>query len=114
MPDWIPPPEPVTWELVPPVSFGSTTYTAVTLRSPTAGNLLKATAVPGESGVQVTMRLIAAISAEGIPYEALLQVPSWQIEQMSSYFEMFNGAPLPGPLAARAAAALAALLSPAA
>ena len=109
---WTPPPEPVKWDLVPPVTFGSATYTGVTLRSPTAGNLLKATAVPGETGVSVTLRLISAISAEGIPFEAMLMVPSWQIEQMSNYFEMFNGAPLPGPLAERAAAALEDTISP--
>lgn len=97
---WTPPPEPVTWSFTPPLAFGSASYATCTLRAPTPADVLKATAVRGESGLAVTLRLIAAISAEGIPYEALLLAPSWQIDQMSSYFEAFSGAQMPGPLAA--------------
>jgi hypothetical protein len=57
------------------------------------------------------LRLIAAINAEGAPFEAIMGLPAWQIEQMSGYIEMFNGSPLPGPLEARAAAAARAALA---
>jgi hypothetical protein len=111
---WIPPPEPVTWDLAKPVKFAGASYNAITVRAPTSADLVKATAVAGESGLVVTLRLIATISEEGIPFEALLKVSSWQIDQISSYFDSFNGAPLPGPLAARAAAEAAAVQAEAA
>ena len=60
--------------------------------------MLKATAVRGASGMEVTLRLIANISAEGVPYEALLDLPAWVVDQMSNYLDGFNGAPLPLPL----------------
>ena len=97
--EWTFPPEPVTWILAKPVAYGGTTYTKITLRAPTAGDIINATAIPGQSGLAIALRMVSAISAETIPYEALLSVPSWQIEQMSNYFESFSGAPLPGPLA---------------
>lgn len=97
-PGWSPPPEPVTWELPRPLVFGTATYPTITLRAPTAGNVLKATAVRGVSGMEVTLRLIAAISGEGVPYEALLDLPSWVCDQMSEYLDSFNGAPAPAPL----------------
>lgn len=96
--DWTPPPEPLTWTLPKPIPFGSVTYSAVTLRAPTAGDMLKAMAIPGASPYQVAMRLIAGVSAESIPYEALASVPAYVIEQMSNYLDTFGGAPLPDPL----------------
>ena len=98
MSDWTPPPEPVTWTLSPAIEFGSASYSAITLRAPKASDVLKATAVRGEFGLATTLRLISAISAEGVPFEALVHVPSWQIDQMSGYLDSFNGAPLPVPL----------------
>jgi hypothetical protein len=103
---WIPPPEPVKWD-IKPVALGSTTYTTVTLRAPTPADIMKATALRGESGMAVALRLISAVSGEGIPFEALAQIPAWQIEQMSNYFESFTGAPLPDPLREAAAANMA-------
>ncbi len=114
MSDYIAPPSSVTWTLDPPVALGSSTYSSVTLRAPTGADVLKSIAVPGENGLQVTLRLISGISQEGIPFEALMLVASWQIEQMSHYLEMFNGAPLPGPLVQYAAAVRAASAPPAA
>jgi hypothetical protein len=61
--DWVPPPEPLTWTLDRPIPFASATYGTVTLRAPTAGDVLKATAIQGASGTDVTLRLIAAVSA---------------------------------------------------
>ena len=103
MSDRTPPPEPVTWELDKPLSFGPATYPAITLRAPTAGDVLKATAVRGAAGMEVTLRLIAAISAEGVPYEALLSLPAWVVDQMANYFDSFTG-PLPIPLRQEASA----------
>jgi hypothetical protein len=100
---WTAPPEPVVWT-IKPVAYGGTTYTTITLRAPAAGDIIKATAVPGQSGLATALRLISAISGETIPYEALLSVPAWQIEQMSQYFESFSGSPLPDPLAPNATA----------
>ena len=97
-PAWQPPPEPVTWELQRPIAFGSATFSTVTLRAPTAGDVLKATAVRNASGMEITLRIIAAISGEGVPYEALLSLPSWIVEQMSRYLDSFNGNPPPLPL----------------
>jgi hypothetical protein len=104
--DWTPPPEPVTWT-IKPVALGTTTYTTVTLRAPTTGDIIKASAVRGEGGMTVALRMISAVSAEAVPFEALLKVPAWQIEQMTNYFESFSGAPLPDPLRLAAEANLA-------
>jgi len=97
--EWKPPPEPVTWTIKPVVN-GTTTYTAVTLRAPTPADILKATANARENSLSQALRLISAISEEQIPFDALLKVPTWQVEQMTGYFESFSGAPLPGPLRA--------------
>jgi hypothetical protein len=97
-PVWAPPPGPVTWELDPPLKHNGGTYVAVTLRAPTAGDVLKATAVRGASGMEVTLRMISSISGEGVPYEALLLLPAWMVDQMSGYLDSFNGAPPPLPL----------------
>jgi hypothetical protein len=99
--EWTAPPEPVTWDLPKPLVFGSVTYATITLRAATAGDILKATAVRGASGMEVTLRLIANISGEGVPYEALSGLPAWIVDQMSSYLDSFNGAPLPIPLRPR-------------
>lgn len=95
---WIAPPEPMTWLLPAPIQFGSAAYPTVTLRAPTAGDVLKATAIPGASGMQVTLQLIAKVSVEQIPYEALPALPAYLVEQMGSYMDLFGGAPLPSPL----------------
>ena len=96
--DWVPPPEFVPWTLPAPIAFGSVTYATVTLRAPTAGDVLKASAIQGASGMDVALRLIAAVSVEQVPYEALRFMPAYLVEQMSGYLDMFGGAPLPGPL----------------
>ena len=96
--EWHPPPEPVTWDLAKPLAFGSATYASITLRAPTAGDVLKATAVRGSGGIEITLRMVANISAEGVPYEALLGLPAWVVDQMSQYLDSFSGAPLPLPL----------------
>lgn len=96
--DWTPPPEPMTWDLPKAIPFGSVTYDKITLRAPTGADVLKAMAVPGASSYDVALRLIATVSAESIPYEAVQSAPAWMLEQMSNYLDMFGGAPLPGPL----------------
>jgi hypothetical protein len=96
--EWHAPPEPVTWELAAPLAFGSATYPTVTLRAPTAGDVLKATAVRGSGGMEVTLRLISTISSEHVPYEALLNLPAWLVDQMGQYLDSFTGAPPPLPL----------------
>jgi hypothetical protein len=98
--DWIPVPEPVTWTLPTPLTAGGMRFTTVTLRAPTAGDVLKATAIPGASALDVTLRLIEAVSAEQVPYEQLKLVPAAVVEQMSAYLDLFGGAPLPDPLEA--------------
>lgn len=99
MAEWTKPPQPVTWTLDEPIELGPSVYTQVTLRAPKGADILKATAVYGEDGLTIAMRLISAISAEGVPFEAVTRIESWQIDQMSRYFDSFNGAPMPGPLA---------------
>ena len=96
--DWTYPPEPVTWTLPVAIALGSATYSTVTLRAPTAGDVMKATAVSGASSTDVALRLISTVSAEAVPHEALQKVPAYLIEQMSNYLDCFGGAPLPGPL----------------
>ena len=111
--DWVAPPEPMTWVLPTPIQFGSASYPSVTLRAPTASDVLKATSVPGAGGMQVTLQLIATVSVESVPYEALVMLPAYLVEQMGSYMDLFGGAPLPSPLEAwrqeRVAAAKAAI-----
>ena len=98
MSEWISPPEPMAWVLPRPLQHGQNSYASVTLRAPTAGDILKASAIPGATAFDMTLRLISAISLEGVPYDALLGVPAYLIEQMSAYLDMFGGAPLPDPL----------------
>ena len=73
-------------------------YPTITVRAPNVGELMKATAVPGANGLEVTLRLIEAVSAEQIPYAALLLCPAWVIDQISRYMESFAGTPMPSPL----------------
>lgn len=98
MTQWIAVPEPVTWTLPKPQSHGGMSYTTVTLGAPTAEDILKATAVHGASGVDVTLRLIESASAEHVPYDVLKKQPSWLIQQIADYTEEFAGAPAPDPL----------------
>lgn len=109
--DWVPPPEFVPWTLPAPVAFSGVTYATVTLRAPTAQDVLKAADIQGASGMQITLRLISAVSVEAVPYEALVTLPAYLVDQMGAYLDLFGGAPLPGPLvewqAARIAAAKA-------
>jgi hypothetical protein len=103
MSDWTPPPEPLTWELPKPLVFGSQTYSTITLRAPSGGDVLKASAMPGASPYAVSINLIAIVSAEKVPYQALARdgeegLPAHLIEQMASYLDLFGGAPIPGPL----------------
>jgi hypothetical protein len=101
---WTPLPEPVTWTLPASLQHNGMTYATVTLRAPTGADIMKATAIPGASGMDVTLRLIEAISAEQVPYDALKTLPQWLIGQMSEYIDEFAGAPAPGPLEAWRAA----------
>ena len=96
--DWTPPPEPLSWILPATIRIGQNSYTSVTLRAPTAGDVLKANAIPGASGYDVGLRLISIINLEGVPYEAITQLPAYLVDQMASYVDMFGGAPLPDPL----------------
>jgi hypothetical protein len=98
MTDWIAPPDSMTWTLQKPVEFAGATYPAITLRSPTVAETLKATAVRSATNLEATCRLIGIVSAEGIPYEAIILLPTWLIEQMSGYMDAFAGAPAPDPL----------------
>jgi hypothetical protein len=97
-PEWQAPPPSVTWDLNPPIALGVASFSAITLRAPLGEDVLKATAIRGASNMEVTMRLIAAINAEGIPYEAVVKLPAWIIEQMGTYIDSFGGAPPPLPL----------------
>ena len=97
-PEWQPPPQPVTWELEEPIKHKVASWSSITLRAPTAGDVLKATAMRGASGLEVTLRMISAISGEQVPYEALVDLPAWIVNQMSNYIDSFNGAPPPIPL----------------
>ncbi len=104
MSDYIPIPEPVTWLLAKPAEHGGMSYPSVTLRAPTAGEVLKATAVRGATGMDVTLRLIEAVSIERVPYDVLKTLSAYQIMQMSDYLDLFTGVPPPDPLAAWQAA----------
>ena len=114
MNDWIPVPEPVTWTLPTPLAFNGMSYGSVTLRAPTGADILKATAVRGAAGMDVTLRLIEAVSAEHVPYDALKTLPAYLVMQMSDYMDEFAGTPAPDPLAAWRAARAAAPPGPAA
>ena len=109
---WIPVPEPITWQMPEPIAYNGVTYQTVTLRAPTGEQLLKAMAIPGASSADITHRLIAEVSTEKMPYDAVKKLPWWMISKMSDYMDLFAGAPDPDPLeawrAARRAAAEAA------
>lgn len=102
---WLPVPEPVSWSLPVSIAHNGLTFTQIILRAPTGEDVLKATAVPGASNTDVTIRLIEAVS--GVPYDVLKKLPFWLVSQMSAYLDEFAGAPAPDPLeqwrAARAA-----------
>jgi hypothetical protein len=100
MSDWTPPPEPLTWDLANSISVNGGSFHTVTLRAPTGADILKATGVRGAGNAQIGMQLIAAVSMEGMPYEAVQLLPTYLIEQMNGYLDLFGGAPEPAPLAA--------------
>jgi hypothetical protein len=79
---------------------GGIHYATVTIGAPTSEDVLKATAVPGASGLDVTLRIIESASAEHVPYDVLKKQPHWLNQQISDYMEEFVGAPAPGPLEA--------------
>lgn len=112
MSEWTRPPEPVTWTLPKPALLDGVSYPTITLCAPNGINLLKATAVAGEDNYSITLNLISAVSAESVPVSALRQVDTAVINQMARYFDMFDGAPLPGPLQDWLAARLAASMLP--
>jgi hypothetical protein len=114
MSTWTPVPEPVSWPLPKPLAQGGISYATVTVGAPTAEDILKATAVRGASGFDVTLRLIESASAEHVPYDVLKKQPTWLIQQISDYVEEFAGAPAPDPLESWRAARRAALAAEAA
>jgi len=59
---------------------------------------LKATAVHGASGLDVTLRMLESASAEHVPYDVLKVQPHWFNQQIADYLEEFVGAPAPDPL----------------
>jgi hypothetical protein len=69
--------------------------------------MLKSMAL-ASSSYERAIRLLSAVSLEQVPFEALLQAPNWQLQQMGSYIEAWDGQPLPSPLADWEAAKLAA------
>jgi len=96
--DWTPVPEPQTWTLPKPMMHGGIHYSTVTLGAPTSEDVLKATAVQGTAGLDVTLRIIESASAERVPYDVLKKQPHWLNQQLSDYMEEFVGAPAPDPL----------------
>ena len=98
--EWTPVPEPQTWALPKPMMHGGMHYSTVTLGAPTSEDVLKATAVVGASGLDVTLRMIESASAEHVPYDVLKKQPHWLNQQLSDYMEEFVGAPAPDPLEA--------------
>jgi hypothetical protein len=110
MTDWIPIPEPVTWTLPAPIAHNGMSYATATLRAPTGADILKATAIPGAAGLDVTLRLIEAVSAEHVPYDALKTLPAYLVMQMGDYMDAFGETPAPDPLVAWRAARLAGAL----
>jgi hypothetical protein len=100
MTTWIPVPEPQAWTLPKPLTVGGLRYETVTMSAPTSEDVLKATAVPGAAGLDVTLRIIASASAEHVPYDVLKKQPHWFNQQISDYMEEFVGSPAPDPLEA--------------
>jgi hypothetical protein len=95
---WTPVPEPQSWPLAKPMMHGGIHYATVTLGAPTSEDVLKATAVSGASGLDVTLRMIESASAEHVPYDVLKKQPHWLNQQIADYMEEFVGAPAPDPL----------------
>jgi hypothetical protein len=83
-------------------------YDSVTLRAPTSADILKATAIRGQSPLDTTLRLIEGVSGEHVPYDALKTLPAWLVMQMGEYMDEFMGSPGPDPLVAWRAARRAA------
>ena len=95
---WTPVPEPQEWTLPKPMMLNGVHYAKLTIGAPTSEDVLKATAVSGASGMDVTLRMIESASAENIPYDVLKKQPHWFNQQISDYMEEFVGAPAPDPL----------------
>src|ERR1700691_4230449 len=108
---WTPVPEPQSWPLAKPMMHGGIHYATVTLGAPTSEDVLKATAVSGASGLDVTLRMIESASAEHVPYDVLKRQPHWLNQQIADYMEEFVGAPAPDPLEAWRAVRRAARLA---
>jgi hypothetical protein len=104
----------VTWTLAAPISHNGMNYATVTLRAPTSADILKASAVRGTFGLDLTLRLVEAVCGEHVPYDALKLLPAWQIMQMGDYMDEFMGTPAPDPLVTWRAARLAAATTKAA
>lgn len=107
-PAWQPPPAKVTWTLSPPITVGPMVYSEITMRAPTVGEIMAVTSVKGMSNLETTLRLVEKVSDEKIPYDVLVHVPAWIMDQISRYMEAFTNAPMPYPLARLAAGAPAA------
>ena len=95
---WTPVPDPVAWPLAKPIMHNGVQYDTLTIGAPTSEDVLKASAVPGASGLDVTLRMIESASKEHVPYDVLKKQPQWFNQQISDYMEEFVGAPAPDPL----------------
>ena len=89
-------PQSLQWTLERPITHGGVTVETITLRAPTVGEVMKATAVQGRSNMEVALWMINAVS--GIDYGALQQLPEYIVGQMVSYMEEFARVPAPSPL----------------
>jgi len=96
--NWVPVPEPIVWTLPKPLMSGGMQYTQITVGAPTSEDVLKATAIHGATGLDVTLRMLESASAEHVPYDVLKKQPHWFNQQIADYLEEFVGAPAPGPL----------------
>ena len=56
--EWTPVPEPQTWTLPKPMKHNGLSYATVTIGAPTSEHILKASAVQGASGLNITLRII--------------------------------------------------------
>lgn len=98
MTEWVPVPEPIVWTLPKPQMSGGLQYTTLTVGAPTSEDVLKATAIHGATGLDVTLRMLESASAEHVPYDVLKVQPHWFNQQIADYLEEFVGAPAPDPL----------------
>jgi len=114
MTGWVPVPEPITWTLPKPQMSGGMQYSTLTVGAPTSEDVLKATAVHGATGLDVTLRMLESASAEHVPYDVLKVQPHWFNQQIADYLEEFVGAPAPDPLESWRAARRKAVLAEAA